>query len=253
MEGIVNKERYFTDTAIIMDPETGVCSKRLVGLVGMHIVQKTPTRPQWIWSSFEQVDNIKEPGATGPYAYDDGKGGKMPEKNPNKLDPLTKPPVVFNVQRIQPVSASTQHTNALYQAACRKQNSVWQYYKLVVTQWPTPPNKPDNEGDPDHTIPGTGSDSTAYCNLTMETFDQVGIDQGCMSCHNLVQDKADFLWSLKDHAGPKPAIPNFAFRKESPALAAVKKEPDDKSLEELKLLLQGEKLKTIEAKFNKQK
>ena len=29
-----------------------------VGLVGFHIAQKTETSPQWIWSTFEHVDNL---------------------------------------------------------------------------------------------------------------------------------------------------------------------------------------------------
>ena len=39
------------------------CTQRTMGLVGLHIVSKTPARPQWIWSTFEQVDNV--PVVTG--------------------------------------------------------------------------------------------------------------------------------------------------------------------------------------------
>ncbi|MGY4566966.1 hypothetical protein [Bradyrhizobium sp. USDA 3256] len=29
-----------------------------VGLVGMHIGHKSETSPQWIWATFEQIDNL---------------------------------------------------------------------------------------------------------------------------------------------------------------------------------------------------
>ena len=54
MDGVAQPGRYYTRSALVMDPTTGTCSRRTVGLVGLHIVQKTPTQPQWIWSSFEQ-------------------------------------------------------------------------------------------------------------------------------------------------------------------------------------------------------
>ncbi|HZY60551.1 MAG TPA: hypothetical protein VFE56_12365, partial [Candidatus Binataceae bacterium] len=58
MAGMPHPERYYTRTALVLDPESGKCSAATVGLVGLHIVQKTPTRPQWTWSTFEQVDNV---------------------------------------------------------------------------------------------------------------------------------------------------------------------------------------------------
>ena len=40
-------QRYYTRTAILKDPDSGACSPATVGLVGLHVVQKTPSRPQW--------------------------------------------------------------------------------------------------------------------------------------------------------------------------------------------------------------
>jgi hypothetical protein len=49
----------------------GACEKITVGLVGLHIEQKTPTRKHWIWTTFEQVDNAPDAGICpipgGPY------------------------------------------------------------------------------------------------------------------------------------------------------------------------------------------
>src|SRR5262245_9799044 len=36
------------------------CMEKTLGLVGFHIVHKTAGRPQWIWTSFEHVDNVPE-------------------------------------------------------------------------------------------------------------------------------------------------------------------------------------------------
>ena len=89
-----------------------VCSESDVALVGLHIAIKTASRPQWIWSTFEQVDNVppagegeaREPDARDagvPYAYYDpskpkrlwppfGSAGTLPVDwtNPPKPTPL---------------------------------------------------------------------------------------------------------------------------------------------------------------------
>lgn len=213
-----NPQRFYTRMAWVMDPQTGVCAKKLVGLVGLHIVQKTPTRPQWLWSTFEQVDNIQEAGAQSPYTFNDGTGTPMPKTNPYKIDPLPLPtPTPFNVDRIMPISSSTQTTNANYQKVL--QGTPWQFYKLVMTQWPNcnPVCQPSMRGTPANTTPGTSvSPNTAFANTTLETFDQASLFTGCMACHNVTQTVAgvkqgtDFLWSLKDHAFP-PNVPNLLF------------------------------------------
>jgi hypothetical protein len=223
MTGVAHPERYYTRTATVMDPYTGVCTQKTVGLVGIHIVQKTPTRPQWIWSTFEQIDNVPPPaaGAPGNFNLNDGTGTAMPGANPIPLNPLPSPmPTPFNVTRVQPITSSTQGTNALYQQAL--QGTVWQYYKLVMTQWPTPGNAPTNPGTPGFTIPGTAIPNTqniAFSNMTMETFDQLKIQQGCMNCHNSTKFPSDFVWSLADHAYPQK-VPNLLMK--DPAVRAMR-------------------------------
>ncbi|MEY2558485.1 MAG: hypothetical protein QOE34_1910 [Verrucomicrobiota bacterium] len=214
-------ERYYTRMASVMDPATGECSQKTVGLVGLHIVQKTATRPQWIWSTFEQVDNVPpaQPGAPGTFGFNDGSGKPQPSPNPYPLSPLPIPvPPPFNVTRALPIHSSTQSTNAAYQKALKSQGSgVWQFYQLVMTQWPlqlNPPNPipPNQSGGPANTFPGTGA-TTTFSNTTLETFDQGKPKTGqggtgCMACHTITQTATDFLWSLKDHAFP-PKIPGL--------------------------------------------
>jgi hypothetical protein len=149
MTNVPHPKRYYTRTALVMDPATGQCSQKTVGLVGLHIVQKTPSRPQWIWSTFEQIDNVPpaQPGAPGTFTFNDGSGTPMPMANPYPIDPPILPtPPPFNVQRVKPIHLSTQNTNAAYQQALSPQGSVWQFYQLVMTQWPLTPNSPSTPG-----------------------------------------------------------------------------------------------------------
>ncbi len=212
------RKRFYTRSAVVKDPATGKCSSVTVGLVGLHIVQKTPSRPQWIWSSFEQVDTAPNfQGAVGTFTLNDGTPGPMPAENPLALIPLARQPAApFNVIRSAqaPIHFDTSVTNRGYQELLR--NTVWQYYKLVVTQWPLQPGNQalpvpaTQTGEIFHTFPGTGpgtSAKSAFANLAMETFDQGRPELGCMSCHNQARLGADFMWSVLDHAYPSTLAP----------------------------------------------
>ena len=148
------KSRYYTRQAWVTDPTSppgSGCTKIWVGLVGLHIVQKTATRPQWIWSTFEQVDNVPQsPGATGPFGFNDARGTASPISPPVKPDPNGgfpatnwASPQIYNVVRLQPIHPSTQTTNKSYQQSLAAAGSKWQFYQLVMTQWPLQLNPPN--------------------------------------------------------------------------------------------------------------
>jgi hypothetical protein len=234
MTNLAHPERYYTRNAWLLNPDTGTCTQKTVGLVGLHIVQKTPTRPQWIWSTFEQVDNVPpaQPGAPGTFGFNNGSGTPMPAANPYTLDPLPLPtPKPFNVTRTLPVNPSTQKTNALYQAALA--GTAWRFYQLTMTQWPVAASSPSTPGTPNNTFPGIGATS-AFSNTTLETFDQGRIQTGCMNCHNSTMTATDFLWSLNDHAFPSNTpnllMANAQFKglqtllRESPHTAAMQQQ-----------------------------
>jgi len=93
MEGIPAnlRSRYYIKKAWVLDsasdPAHPKCSLRDMGLVGLHIVTKTPTRPQWIWSTFEQIDNVPvvtgaTPTSNTAFNLNDGKGAAMPANDP---------------------------------------------------------------------------------------------------------------------------------------------------------------------------
>lgn len=239
MTNVPHPERYHTRLAWLVDPISGQCSQSpvTVGLVGLHIVQKTPTRPQWLWSTFEQVDNVPPPDYVPPkppnppsrtFTFNDGTATPMPGSIPsnyiwsNAKDAKT-PPAPINIQRLTPINASTAATNATWQNALKAQGSVWQYYQLVMTQWPTPPSTPSDPGTPPFTIPGTTAGQpkpiTAFANPVLETWDQTNIRTGCMNCHTTVQND-DFLWSLQMNAYSPTA--KLAAARRSPALSRLR-------------------------------
>jgi hypothetical protein len=220
MQDVERPERFHTRDAWLFNLATGQCEKKTVGLVGLHIVTKTPTHPQGIWSTFEHIDNVPGPQASRPYTFNKSDGAPMPTSNPIAcFDPATCPvPEPFNVERITKIhdigNFSTARTNDRYRAMLAQQypNSPWQNYQLVMTQWPLKRNRPDLDGSPGNTFPGTGNspipgvpnDATAFANTTMETFRQQHVDgNGCMACHNAAKSR-DFVFSLSVRAFPRP-------------------------------------------------
>ena len=208
-------KRFYTRTAMLKSADGVGCHRATVGLIGLHIAHKTPSRPQWIWSSFEQKDTVPPawPDSPGVYALNDGRGTPMPQRNPLSLVPLAAEPVrPFNVVRAPeaPILTSTELTNYGYQRLLA--GTPWQYYRLVVTQWPrmdgpqTTPVPATRDGSVVNTFPGAGAFS-AFANVTMETFDQKAVQLGCMSCHNRSRMATDFMWSVFDHAYPPVLAP----------------------------------------------
>ena len=150
------------------------------GLVGMHIAMRTRSSPEWVWATFEQIDNVRaNPMPDGRMSHpnffnaaSNAPPNRLPKQNavidPNTGSPepepagppkattwiesLTTTPV--QVQRIQvppqgtlnpldeKIAQSTAALNPQVQAALRKAGSVFQYYELIGTQWPVRPNAP---------------------------------------------------------------------------------------------------------------
>jgi hypothetical protein len=205
--------RLYKRIAVVRDPDTGTCGPQTVALIGLHIVQKTASRPQWIWSSFEQVDTAPLfAGTVGDFLLNDGTPTAMPAENPLPLVPLAKQPAKpYNVVRsfATSIHPNTHATNSAWRDLLK--GTVWTHYRLVTTQWPLQegnqalPVPAEMTGDIIHTFPGNGPGATtdsAFANLTMETFDQHRIELGCMSCHNRARLTVDFMWSVLDHAYP---------------------------------------------------
>ncbi|ACK64382.1 hypothetical protein PCC8801_0282 [Rippkaea orientalis PCC 8801] len=60
------QKRYYTQNALIYVPakytqnNQTICQIQKVGLIGFHIVRRMKYQPQWVWSTFEQVDNAPQ-------------------------------------------------------------------------------------------------------------------------------------------------------------------------------------------------
>ncbi len=149
------------------------------GLVGMHIAVRTRSSPEWIWATFEQVDDTRvnhdakghpvRPNFFDP-AHPNLPVNVLPPKNAI-LDPNTGAPKPAGGQtpttwiesltttptQVKRIDLPTQGSlnpldadlakdaaelNAEVQARLQAMGSVFQYYELVDTQWPVHPNAP---------------------------------------------------------------------------------------------------------------
>ncbi|MGO1001320.1 hypothetical protein [Lysobacter sp. CA196] len=165
---------------------TASCKLQTVGLVGLHIVHKTGHEPQWVWSTFEHVDNAPsqgEPQSKPSYNFFNKscttcQANEPPPRPWNPNASYTQP---TQVVREIPLTDATKKLNAQYQTLLRaaNANSVWANYQLISTQWPTKANNP---------IDPTGTPAPVFlANATLETYIQGKTPQGsssCMGCHN---------------------------------------------------------------------
>jgi hypothetical protein len=229
------RKRYYVERAAIVDVAATlaagrvVCALRDVALVGLHIVIKTKSRAQWVWSTFEHVDNVppagegdaREPDAKdagAPYGFFDpaqpaklwppyGSADALPVDWRNKPRP---DPAPMQVVRRHPIPPPIMAVNRAYWALPGVKGTVWSHYMLVAAQWPTSvdPAGPENDGA---YFPGRPQSSTAadesyrstakvevnLANTTMETYLQ---DQpsSCMACHQAVSNSHgdDFVGTL---------------------------------------------------------
>jgi len=153
-----------------------------VGLVGMHIAHKSASSKQWIWATFEQVDNLEVDSVAHPNLkpsfYDPNCAICVPNQEPAStgVNSWAKTPKTQIVRSI-PIPADKQALNREAQAALATAKSPLQYYQLIDTQWPTDPSAtptPWNAGLPGAVDNKSGGRPTPVflTNVTMETYFQ---------------------------------------------------------------------------------
>ncbi|MEP6465954.1 MAG: hypothetical protein ABJB05_06595 [Parafilimonas sp.] len=202
---------YLTRTVRVKE-KTGI-KTRTLGLVGMHIIHKVAEVTQWVWTSFEHIDNapsidskgkaILKPGIDYLYFNEQNNDTSLYNKHPDSI----YQPNPFSRKQSQVVSIlnslkSTDIINDEFHALIAKsnKNSVWLHYRLIGTQWPFNPNLFTAGGDYHPAL---------MANPIMETYVQK--TSSCMSCHSsarfLRNDSktnfnygynADFIWGLTD-------------------------------------------------------
>ena len=221
------RARYYITRAAIVDVESSlaagrvVCAQRDVALVGLHIVIKTQSRPQWIWTSFEHVDNVPPAGAgaarepdaidaQAPYGFfDPSRPAKLwppfgaAETQP--IDPTNPPkraPAAMQIVRRHPINAALMAKNRDYWTHPGVKGTVWRHYMLVAAQWPTSvdPPGPENDGayfpgqsEPlrDESYKSTAAAQENLVNTTMESYLQEA-PSSCMSCHQAASNHNGF-------------------------------------------------------------
>lgn len=203
-------KRYYSRSAVVyVAPEnsaTGqaMCIDAVVGLVGLHVIHKTPAFPQWVWSSWEHVDNAPTSPPTGgppvhPYSfYSPAYRFDLPVNTPPAPggDPKNPPPfkwaatppyaaqyavvssdfehLKFGTQviRSNSVYPPTAAITAIWQQAMP--GTPWANYMLIGSQWvggDTPPN--------------TLAIPAQLANAAIETYIQD--TASCVQCHSFAR------------------------------------------------------------------
>ena len=206
-----DQSRYYVVPAEVYDPSTKQCSMKSVGLVGFHVVQKLQGFGEWIWSSFEQVDNLSTPERPGmlPACTDTNCSqahgfSNRPQSLTLEPDPAKRVPV--NAARLNPIpttpaGASTVDVNATFQKALA--GTPWAFYQLVITQWPTSDKgfKPPEDRGTYPCASGIPFPQDGAVNVALETYFQSAEDangaggNSCMRCHYNAAI-TDFSWGL---------------------------------------------------------
>lgn len=186
-----------------------------LGLVGLHIITKVNGYPQWIWSTFEQVENVPpkakvngqwvdQPVAGTAYSYfNTAAPAAALNQSPcnwqtqgTQLVCVPKPGTTFQtpnpLDRVTPIADVTGWVNNNYRTNPGLQRSVLKYYQLITTQRPLMPNNPSNPlGQPTPAL---------SANVTMESYIQP--NSSCMNCHSMATPvkspfKSDFSYLFK--------------------------------------------------------
>lgn len=218
-----DSSRYLTMQAQVAEfnaqgQATGGSTSATLGLVGLHIITKAAGYPQWIWSTFEQVDNVP------PKVQQNGKWVNNPqqgvfysffdasvpaaalnqspcnwEQKGTELVCVPKAGMTFQtpnpLDRVTPLAATTEQINSAAQLTLS--NTLYKYYQLVTTQRPLMPDNPSNPlGQPTPAL---------SANVTMESYIQP--NSSCMNCHSMATPvnsamKSDFSYLFKFAQAP---------------------------------------------------
>ena len=212
--GEVQAKNFHMVDALVLTPPAATrrCLRETLGLVGFHAVHKTASRPQWIWTSFEHVQNVPAKDEVdahtlhGPYNFFNVNCSDCTENAtpPTPWDPDPALELRFRsndsfksqIVRETPLTNAAKNMNTIFQSMLS--SSVWKNYMLISTQWPsafsctsqqsTSTNSPDPKTDffkqPDMTCSPA---PTFLANSTLETYSQGDVplaSSSCIACHS---------------------------------------------------------------------
>jgi len=202
LSGPDNAARFFRVPAYIYDEAGGPfgddptveerCSIATVGLVGFHVVHLTNSAPQWVWATFEHLDNapwladFRVGTPSGSYslfnpALCPAQGG-APSCTYNTIPAHPWNPQIPNqtpvqVVRVAPPGLYAEVTNANAAQAITNAygSTVWQNYFLVDVQFPTivdVVNPATGQAVPNPAYPDGVPTPSFLANSTLETYIQ---------------------------------------------------------------------------------
>jgi hypothetical protein len=193
--------RYKTSKAIVTYPPNGKPKTVTVGLVGLHIIHKTALGQQFIWATFEHVDNcpdvtqVANKTANGKYTYYNPKCDPKTDAYQCKVNanPSTyKPPKPYSAPiqtvRSTPVPSRANddvvdlNNYAWAQIRAANPKSVYLHYMLVNTLWSNQ-NTTIQPGAHTPLFAGQlspGLDQEPVASTVLETYVQ---NLTCLSCH----------------------------------------------------------------------
>jgi hypothetical protein len=188
------------------------CLPEKLGLIGFHAVHKTASRPQWIWTSFEHIQNVPDRNEVtaktfhGAYNFfnvncrDD-----CPPENATPPREFWQPDLALKLEfgdtfrsqivRETPLTNAAKHMIDIFHDILK--GTVWVNYMLLSTQWPSnfgctfvhaqssdaPAPKTDFLKQPDMTCSPA---PTYFANSTLETYSQGEVpmaSSSCIACH----------------------------------------------------------------------
>lgn len=203
---------YKLSNAVVQDLNTGQLRPVVVALVGLHILHKTSSQPTWVWTTFEQEDNVPSPKDLPGKTYNFFNPNCRDNPNDTPTYQLVlggRPPRPIQITRVTPIAAAA--TNQFIQKQIKAQypNSVWQHYQLVNVIWQ---NNPRGVSDTTSRLPYpfTSPAGTLTANTTMESYIQTNT---CTDCHtystianvpnNQTSYFGDFSFAIGDASYPK--------------------------------------------------
>jgi hypothetical protein len=191
---------------IMVDP-SGKTRPVTVALVGLHVVGVTDNHPEFLWGTFEQVQNAPDlPAGINPtdpvssqsftfYAANTPMNAcnlkatlSVTDAAKQTVAPVTnvyrqyatgnaEPPRTFDINAVN-TSAQGELATIQLKPPQPKEN-VWANYKLIGTLWLQPNSLKPN----DDNMVGEGVGSVNLANATLETYFQ-GPQFSCFLCHN---------------------------------------------------------------------
>jgi hypothetical protein len=192
-------DKFHTLDALVYTPKStnpkidATCVAQKLGLVGFHVGHKTEFAPQWVWTTFEHINNVPDHADATAHRnlfsrynfYDPGcdRTRCLPNQPPPRpWDPREQPfrdAYRSQITRIIPITNDVVKINFASQSIAGIKGTVWENYMLVSTQWPT---------DFQNKIDPTGVPAPPFlANTTLETYSQGEIpvaSSSCIACHN---------------------------------------------------------------------